>query len=87
MTKRAEGIALAELVAFIESERNDNLSPVFRLCELLKLYMSCLTELGIKIELKERILSMTLGLTSQAQGKEIIFIFEMLSTDQECMCK
>ena len=49
MTNRAEGIALAELVSFIESERNDKLAPVFKLFELVKLYISRLTELGIKI--------------------------------------
>ena len=83
MTNRAEGIASAELVSFIESERIDNIAPVFKLSELVKLYMSCLKELGIKIEgrvnstrLKQRLLSITSGLKSQAQGKEIVFIFE-----------
>ena len=35
LTNRAEGIALAELVSFIESERNDNLAHVLQLSELV----------------------------------------------------
>ena len=83
MKSRAKGIAPAELVSFIESERNDKLAPMFWLFKWVKLYMSLLTELGIKIEgrvnstiSKERILSIISGLTSQAQGQDIIVIFE-----------
>ena len=78
MKNRAKGIAPAELVSFIESERNDKLAPMFWLFEWVKLYMSRLTELGIKIEVrvnstmsKERILSMISGLTSQTRARTL----------------
>ena len=43
------GIALAELVSYIEDTRMDELvSPVFKLTDLLKLYSTILEHLGLK---------------------------------------
>ena len=47
--KLSHGIALAELLAFINEERMDeDVAPVFKLSDLVKLYSSRIKELGVE---------------------------------------
>ena len=63
--KLSHGIALAELLAYIDEERMDeDVAPVFKLSDLVKLYSSRIKELGVEqhvhphsTELKNRILA------------------------------
>lgn len=77
-------IALAELVAYIEESRQDaELSPVFKLKDLVSLYTSRLNQLGADIDkrvnstsLKERILINIPDLQAHTKGREVILVFE-----------
>ena len=76
MEMTSHGIALAELIAYIDEARtDDNVAPVFKLADLVRLYSTRLEELGLKqrdhphsTRLKNRIflpISQTLQLTKK----------------------
>src|SRR6218665_2176239 len=51
---QSSSIALAELIAYIEDVRsNETIAPVFRLSELMKLYVSRLNQLGVAHDARE----------------------------------
>lgn len=80
-----EGIALAELVSFIEESRMVSTAelPVFRLAELVDKYTSRLKQLGENTparihttHLKDRILSQIPALEEQMQGRDVFLAFK-----------
>ena len=82
--KQLHGIALAELVAFIEEAYLDseNEIPLFKLADLVKMYASRLQQLGVTInrrvhstELKNRILASIDDLTSYRKGRDVFLVF------------
>lgn len=82
--KQLHGIALAELVAFIEEAYLDseNEIPLFKLADLVKMYSSSLQQLGIIIngrvhstDLKNRILASIDDLTSYKKGRDVFLVF------------
>ena len=82
--KQLHGIALAELVAFIEEAYLDseNEIPLFKLADLVKMYSSRLQQLGVTIngcvhstELKNRILASIDDLTSYRKGRDVFLVF------------
>lgn len=82
----SHGIALAELIGYIEDTKlsvtvND-IAPVFKLADLLKLYTDRLVELGVEItgrihstDLKNRILANMPGLQAYKQGRDVLLSF------------
>ncbi len=82
--KQLHGIALAELVAFIEETYLDseNEIPLFKLADLVKMYSSRLQQLGVTIngrvhstELKNRILASIDDLSSYRKGRDVFLVF------------
>ena len=80
-----EGIALAELVSFIEESRMVSTAelPVFRLAELVDKYTSRLKQLGENTparihttRLKDRILSQIPALEEHKQGRDVFLAFK-----------
>ncbi|KAK2551127.1 hypothetical protein P5673_028053 [Acropora cervicornis] len=80
-----EGIALAELVSFIEESRMVSTAelPVFRLAELVDKYTSRLKQLGENTparihtkRLKDRILSQIPALQEHKQGRDVFLAFK-----------
>ena len=77
------GIALAELVAYIEEARMDSaVAPVFKLTDLVTLYNTRLEQLGTVLtgrvhstELKNRILRYFPGLEEHKKGRDILLAF------------
>jgi len=80
------GIAFAELVAFMEDLRKEDIAPVFKLTDLALMYKTRLEQLGIDVggrihtsRLKERLLSVLLDLQAHSQqeskGKCIVLTF------------
>ena len=83
--RRPEGIALAELVSFIEESRMISTAelPVFRLAELVDKYTSRLKQLGENTparthttRLKDRILSQIPALEEHKQGRDVFLAFK-----------
>ena len=83
--RRPEGIALAELVSFIEESRMVSSAelPVFKLSELADKYMSRLEQLGEHTDtpvhttrLKDRILSHIPALEAYKQGRDVFLAFK-----------
>ena len=79
-----QGIALAELLSYIEETRNESTSsiPVFKLADLAKLYTSRLKQLGVNIsgrihttDLKNQILSNIPDMQAHRQGRDILLAF------------
>ena len=78
------GIAFAELVAFMEDFRMEqNVSPVFKLADLAKLYQTRLEELGGSIggrvhtsRLKHRLLSAFPDIRAYMQGRSLMLTFD-----------
>ena len=78
-----QGIALAELVSFLEEYRNDSDdSPVFKLSQLSRMYASRLEQMGVDISqrihttrLKERLIQQCPDLTSYKDGREVLLAF------------
>ncbi len=78
------GIALAELVSYIEDVSLDNLvAPVFKLTDLANLYGTRLQQLGTKVEgrihstdLKNRILGYFPDMKSLKQGRDTVLVSE-----------
>ena len=82
--RQLHGIALSELVAFLETSyiSVEDKIPVFRLYDLTKFYCERLEELGLKLEgrihstrLKNRILSQFDDLTAYNEGREVLLVF------------
>ena len=77
------GIALAELVSYIEDTRmNDLVAPVFKLTGLANLYSTRLKQLGTKVvgcihstKLKNRILGYFPDMEAHKQGQDTVLIF------------
>lgn len=78
------GIALAELLSFIEETRIDEEhTPVFKLADLVKLYSNRLEQLGVEQDvrqhstrLKNRILAHIPDLTAHNDGRDILLAFD-----------
>lgn len=78
------GIALAELVAFMEKVSSDkNSAPVFKLADLAQLYKARLEQLGVVVEnhlhttsFKNRLLSELPDLQAHSQGRDTLLTFK-----------
>ena len=82
----SHGIALAELIAYVEDKKfsltvND-IAPAFKLADLLKLDTKRLVELGVKTTgrihstyLKNRILANMQGLQAYKEGRDVLLSF------------
>ena len=81
---RLDGIAFAELVAFMDDFRMEqNISPVFKLADLAKLYQTHLEEHGGSTKsrvhtsrLKHRLLSAFPDITAYMQGRSVMLTFD-----------
>ena len=80
-----ESIALAELVAYIEETRAENIDDFafFKLADLARLYKTRLEQLGVYVPerfnstcLKERILQQCPALHASKKGRDVILAFE-----------
>ena len=79
------GIVLAELLAYIEDlKHDDDVTPVFKLANLVKLYENRLTQLGLKFNqgqgvhstrLKNRILSNFSDMSAYKSGRNVVLAF------------
>lgn len=77
------GLALAELVAYIEDARADNVyAPVFKLSDLAKMYSTRVEQLGTQLSgrvnsyhLKNRILAHFPDLQTHKEGRDILLVF------------
>ena len=82
--KLCKGIAIAELLAYLDEARMDeDVAPVFKLSDLVKLYASRLKELGVEQharphsrELKNRILAQNPNLKANREGRDILLCFD-----------
>lgn len=97
-TDSLEGIALAELVMYIEEARIDeDVLPIFKLADLASMYTNRLQQLGIDLQdrvhttrLKERILAMVPDLQAYKQGRDVLLVYEddvgkvLSKVHQEC---
>lgn len=78
------GIALAELVTYIDEKRMDeSVAPVFKLSDLVKLYSARLETLGVNqhhrqhsTRLKNRILAHFPDLTEHKEGRDVLLVFD-----------
>ncbi|GFS09191.1 hypothetical protein ElyMa_004776500 [Elysia marginata] len=86
----SSGLALAELIAFMEESHVENRSTVFRLADLSKLYEARVNQLrgqfplqarAHSTHLKKRLLQNVPGLVASNQGREVY-----LSYDEEVAC-
>ena len=84
-TRQLEGIALAELVIFIEDSRSEeDVGPIYKLADLADMYTSRLNQLlGAHVigrvhttRLKDRILAMVPDLQEYKQGRDILLAFK-----------
>jgi hypothetical protein len=81
--KVSHGIALAELLAYIDEVRMDEtVAPVFKLADLCRLYSARLKQLGVKQDnrphsthLKNRILAHFPDLAAHKQGRDVLLAF------------
>ena len=76
------GIALAELVAFMEDLRKEDIAPVFKLTNLTQMYKNRFEQLGAVVEgrihssrLKDRLLSALPDLQAHLQDNSVILSF------------
>lgn len=77
------GIALAELVTYIEDARADNeVAPVFKLADLIKMYSARVKQLGTSLDgrvnsthLKNRILAYFPDMQDHKDGRDILLVF------------
>lgn len=80
----SHGIALAELVSFIEESRSeDNVAPVFKMSDLSKMYGNRLEKMGAEQEgrvhstrLKNRLLTYVPDIEAYKQGRENLLAFK-----------
>ena len=78
-----QGIALAELVTYIEDARADNeIVPIFKLADLIRMYSTRVEQLGTCLSgrvnsthLKDRILAHFPNLQAHKEGRDILLIF------------
>lgn len=77
------GVALAELIAYMQESAEAEEGMVFRLADLTHLYTKRLKQLGIEVEsrirsttLKERLLIHLPGLKEFKQGRDVLLSFE-----------
>ena len=77
------GIALAELISYIDEAQDCEVSPVFRLADLTKLYISRLEQLGVQnigkvhsTRMKERLLAHLPGLRAHKEGRNVLLAFD-----------
>ncbi|CAC5399636.1 unnamed protein product [Mytilus coruscus] len=83
-TRISNGIALAELVGFIEESRSeDNLAPVFKMSDLSKMFGNKLEKTGAEQEsrvhstrLKNRLLTYLTNIEAYKQGRENLLAFK-----------
>ena len=83
--KRIQGIAIAQLVAYIEETRAEtkgSTATVFRLAELTDKYSNRLAQLGVEVsgrvhstDLKGRLLANVPGLQARKKGRDIFLAF------------
>ena len=81
--QRLEGIAMAEVVTFIEESRKTGAElPTFRLADLAKIYTSALEQLGMKTtaklntyHLKKRIVHQVPSLEYFNKGHDVYLVF------------
>ena len=84
--KQLQGIALAELLAYIEDCRSESLennqAPMFKLADLNQMYMTRLNDLGAETtsrmhstRLKERILANIPDMQAHKQGRDVYLVF------------
>ena len=79
----SHGIALAELLAYIDEARVDaNVAPIFKLADLARLYSTRLEQLGVEqcqrqhsTELKNRILTHFPDLRAYREGRDVLLAF------------
>lgn len=79
--KKSHGIALAELLTYIDEARmDDDVAPVFNWADLVKLYSTRLEQLGVQqktrprsTELKHRILNQFPDLKAYKEGRDVSF--------------
>ena len=78
----SQGIALAELVAYIEDARADSeISPIFKLADLARMYSTRVEQLGTHVGrvnstlLKHRILAHFPDLQAHKEGRDVLLIF------------
>ncbi len=77
------GIALA-LIVYIDEAQSDEVSPVFRLADLMELYSARLKQLGLEKQvgrihstrLKERILAHLPGIRAHSEGRDVLLAFD-----------
>lgn len=76
------GIALAEILAYINEEKNENSVTVFKLADLVKMYSNRLEQLGVVVEFrihstnfKDRILSSCPNLVAYKRGRDVFISF------------
>ncbi|KAL5005325.1 hypothetical protein ScPMuIL_018781 [Solemya velum] len=82
--KISHGIALAELLTYIDEARTDeDVAPIFKLADLVKLYSSRLEQLGVDTQsrihstkLKERILNQFPDLKAYKEGRDVLLAFD-----------
>ena len=78
-----KGIALAELISYIEERRQDEDIKVFRLADLTKLYTERLDQLGVAVtsrvnstHLKDRIFMHLPGMKAYKEGRDVFMAYE-----------
>jgi hypothetical protein len=84
LSQQLQGIAFAELVAYMEESREVNGTDAFQLAELSELYSNRLVQLGAKSDsnrvhstrLKERLLKAMPDLTAHNQGKHVLLSYK-----------
>jgi len=82
--KVSHGIALAELLAYIEESRlYEEVAPIFKLSDLVQIYSSQLEQLSVKehacphcTELKKRILAQIPDLKAHKEGCDVLLAFD-----------
>ena len=82
--KQLHGIALAELLTYIQESRTESeVAPVFKLADLVEMYTSILKDLGADAEtrahstrLKDRILANIPDIRAHKQGRDVLLVFE-----------
>ena len=80
----SRSVALAELLTYIDESRMDeDVAPVFKLVELVKLYSERLQQFGIEqdtrphnTDLKNRILAHFPDLKAYKEGRDVLFTFD-----------